>query len=91
MEEAEAIKVAQRTAKEIFGIPQEETKKKVSKAHWPRTRSRSSGIYHLCRLCFERCVWATGAEKGPGGGHGALVGALSRAGLCSVTVRGRER
>ena len=28
MEEAEAIKAVQRTAKEIFGIPQEETKKR---------------------------------------------------------------
>ena len=32
MEEAEAIKAAQRTAKEILGFPQEETKKKVNKA-----------------------------------------------------------
>ena len=40
---------------------------------------------------FKRCGWATAAEKGPGGGHGALAGALSRAGLCSVTVRGRVR
>ena len=32
MEEAEAIKAAQETAKEIFGFPQEETKKQVNKA-----------------------------------------------------------
>ena len=32
MEEAEAIKAAQRTAKEILGFQQEETKKKVNKA-----------------------------------------------------------
>ena len=32
MEKAKAIKAAQRTAKEILGFPQEETKKKVNKA-----------------------------------------------------------
>ena len=64
MEEAEAIKVAQRTAKEIFGIPQEETKKKVSKAHWPRTRSRSR---HLPSLSFVLRTVCLGhrSRKGP--------------------------
>jgi hypothetical protein len=43
MEEADAIKAAQRTAKEIFGIPQEETKKKVNKTQ-DKVTAPSNGV-----------------------------------------------
>ena len=43
MEEAEAIKAAQETAKEIFGFPQEETKKQVNKAQ-EQVAAPSNGV-----------------------------------------------
>ena len=43
MEEAEAIKAAQETAKEIFGFPQEETKKQVNKGQ-EKVAAPSNGV-----------------------------------------------
>ena len=67
MEEAEAIKAAQRTAKETLGFPQDETKKKVKQAR-PRTRSRRLRTVcpgHRSRKGPQRGAWRAGWRAQP--------------------------
>ena len=81
MEEEQAIKAAQKTAKEIFGFPRE-TSVQVTKAQAnPAAGSKGRG----CSSIQFKAIWAYGRA------HGAVARARSCAGRCCVSLRGCVR